>query len=174
MLFESKINGSLDEEFKSLEDYSSTLIKKLKFIKNRSMIMWGTLTIAVSLANIALIVLASIALDKALISQEAKADFSKVAPTIAVAALVIISFVLGFSVTIYQGLMRSKAYKFAAERIQYSTLKWQAGVAQYSGADRNDVFKKKIAQIENEVKEVKGKFMFKQALVKILTGGKDE
>lgn len=81
------------------------------------------LTLLVSLGNIALIVVTSLALNVALNSSEAKVDFTKASPTIILTVMVILSFVFGFVITIYQGLMRSRVYKYASERIQYSTLK---------------------------------------------------
>lgn len=158
----------------SLHEYADNLTNKLKRKKKHSMIIWMILTLLVSLGNIALIIVMSLALNIALNSQEAKTDFTNAAPTIILTSFVIFSFVLGFIVTIYQGLMRSRVYKYASERIQYSTLKWVAQVEQYEAKNRDEIFRNKIIAIENDIAKVKGKWMIKKALIKILTGGKDE
>lgn len=158
----------------SLHEYADNLVSKLKRKKKHSMVIWMILTLLVSLGNIALIIVMSFALNIALKSQEAKISFSNASPTIILTSFVIFSFVLGFVVTIYQGLMRSRVYKYASERIQYSTLKWVSKVDQYEAKNRDEIFKQKILAIEQDIAKVKGKWMIKKALIKILTGGRDE
>lgn len=158
----------------SLHEYADNLITKLKRKKKHSMVIWMLLTLLVSLGNIALIIVMSLALNIALHSQEAKNNFANAAPTIILTSFVILSFILGFVITIYQGLMRSRVYRYASERIQYSTLKWSTQVEQYKTANRDEIFREKILAIEKDIAKVKGKWMIKKALIKILTGGKDE
>lgn len=163
-----KINGNLQDEFKSLEDYKRNLLKTLSFQRKRSKILWSLLTLLIALANISTIVLAIIALLRAL---DDRATNPNVGPIIAITALVILSFIVNFTITIYQGVMRAKVYKEAVESIQLETLQWKAQVEEYSGKDRDEVFKNTILYIEKQAKSIKNKASVKKALLNIVTGG---
>lgn len=163
-----KINGNLLDEFKSLEDYKKNLIKTLKIQRLRSKILWTTLTVLVAIANIITIVLTLVALLRVL--REGGADTS-IAPIIAITVLVILSFIINFVISIYQGIMRAKVYKEAVESIQFETMQWTAKIGQYSAKNSDDIFKENIEFIEKQTKSIKNKASVKQALLNILTGG---
>lgn len=163
-----KINGNLLDEYKSLEDYKSNLIKVLKKQRLISKILWTTLTVLVALANIATIILSILALMRVL--DQDNSDRS-IAPIIAITTLVIVSFLINFVISIYQGVMRAKIYREAVESIQFETIQWVSNIGQYSSKDKDQIFKNNIEYIEKQTKSVKNKASVKKSLLNILTGG---
>lgn len=166
-IFESKINGDLTEEFKSLSEYKKDVEKKLRRTLRRSKIVWASITLTIALLNLTLIAIASYILNRDIndgITIES-------APTIALASLTILSFVVTIAVSIYQGLMRAKVYGKASEFIQAETLRWTRKEGIYKNDDRDKLFEKRINFIIKETKQVKHKVSVKKTLAKILTGG---
>lgn len=167
-IFESKINGDLSEEFKSLEDYKKDVEKQLRRTLFKSKALWATITILIALLNIALISLASYILK---VDIENHGITSETIPTIALAALTIFSFVITTTISIYQGLMRAKVYDNATQYIQAETLKWSRKQGDYTNKDRDEIFEAKIKNIVEATKKVKHKISVKKTLAQILTGG---
>lgn len=167
-IFESKINGDLSEEFKSLEDYKQDVEKQLRRTLFKSKAIWATITITIALLNIALITLASYILK---VDIEQHGVTSKTIPTIALAALTIFSFVITTTIAIYQGLMRAKVYNKATQFIQAETLKWAKKEGDYKGKNKDEIFENKIKDIVEATKKVKRSISVKRTFAQIITGG---
>lgn len=170
-----KINNSFDDEFKNLKDLVK--IKKSELRRNWfvTKAMWILFSVTIALLNIAILVLAAIALEKVIVdyenSSQSMSFFTYVAPTASVAAIAILLFILSLSISIYQGVMRAKIYLMASHQIQREYLEF---ILKSSPIKTETALQERIEQIIKETLSVKRKVSFKRTLLYILTGGTNE
>ncbi len=175
-----KINNSFDDEYRSPIQIANDKMKRLKIKKNSSRVNWMIFSGIILIANIALLVLASIALadvvDKytnwvGTVQQPGTPDFwTTVMPTAGVSVISLLLFILTLAISIYRAKMKASVYLDATERIQYATIQYQSTENKLTEED----FKKLIKKIYKASLTSKTKMSFKKTFYAILVGGDDE
>ena len=168
----SKVNNSFKEEYKDIPLFIRKIKKTLKVKRKSSVISFTILSAIIALTNIAILIIASIALDKVIYDYNHTTkvvDFtSSVLPTILVSVVSIATFILSLIIAIYQGKMKSNTYKMALEKIQYTY------VLMKRNNEKDTEIIKEVNNIYHDATSSKKKVSFKKTLVNILTGGSDE
>lgn len=169
MIFKNTINGDFKEEFTSIKHFVKKTKKEMTRKAKISMIVWTIITTIVSLANIAVVVLAAIAID-VMYSSGKTLSSGDAFPVILVAVIAILTFVISIVVSIYQAIMKSRVYYDAAEDLQYLTIGYKTGGIKISEQE----FKKQVSKIYSKALRHKKKLSLKTFLYKVFTGGNDE
>ncbi|NQZ65920.1 MAG: hypothetical protein HRT99_01730 [Mycoplasmatales bacterium] len=170
----TKINNSFKEEFEEIPILIKSIKKRLDKKRKLSKIFWILLSSLIAIANITILIIASLALSSVIYDyNHSTKDISfllDVAPVAGVSALSIIIFFTSLAISIYQGSMKSKIYLLASQDIQYEFLRYLSKENELTEKE----FKKNIKSIYLSALRIKNKQSFKKSVISILTGGNDE